>query len=216
LGAVAQLVAHLVRNEGVRGSNPLSSTFSFRFLSPSGALPHPERRLASPRVVRSLTSSGSFAHLRTRHASLVSSIRTQQISLGQEVAMAKAARASAPLTLVVSGKAEEFYSSALLVERLVGLVGSNALAGLIGVSTSQPSRWRSGKEKISAENRRRLTDLDFILDRLQLELYPDQIGPWLLGSNAHLGGARPIDVLRLKGPASVLPAIDALVTGAFA
>lgn len=25
-GAVAQLVAHLVRNEGVRGSNPLSST----------------------------------------------------------------------------------------------------------------------------------------------------------------------------------------------
>jgi hypothetical protein len=130
--------------------------------------------------------------------------------------MARAVRVSTPLSLVVSSKAEEFYSPVLLVKRLVSLVGSNALAGLIGVSTSQPSRWRSGKEKISAENRRRLSDLDFILDRLLLELYPDQIGPWLLGSNAHLGGARPIDVLRLKGPAAVLPAIDAMVTGAFA
>jgi hypothetical protein len=130
--------------------------------------------------------------------------------------MARAVRVSTPLSLVVSSKAEEFYSPVQLVERLVSLVGSNALAGLIGVSTSQPSRWRSGKEKISAENRRRLSDLDFILDRLLLELYPDQIGPWLLGSNAHLGGARPIDVLRLKGPAAVLPAIDAMVTGAFA
>ena len=125
-------------------------------------------------------------------------------------------RVSAPLKLVISGRAEELYSAEPLIARLVGVVGSNALAGLVGVSTSQPSRWRNGKEKISSTNRRRLSDLDFILDRLLLELYPDQVGSWLLGSNAHLAGARPIDVLRLKGPAMVLPAIDALVTGAFA
>ncbi len=130
--------------------------------------------------------------------------------------MAKAARVSAPLNVVVSSKAEELYSSILLVDRLATVLGSNALAGLIGVSVSQPSRWRSGKEKISTENRRRLIDLDYILDRLLLELYPDQVGDWLLGSNAHLGGARPIDVLKLRGPAVVLPAIDALVVGAFA
>ena len=129
---------------------------------------------------------------------------------------AKSRPVNPPLKLIISGKAEEFYSAEPLVARLVGVVGSNALAGLVGVSTSQPSRWRNGKEKISAENRRRLSDLDFILDRLLLELYPDQVGSWLLGSNAHLGGARPIDVLRLRGPAVVLPAIDALVTGAFA
>jgi hypothetical protein len=38
-GAVAQLVAHLVRNEGVRGSSPLSSTDT------EGGLPEFGRRL---------------------------------------------------------------------------------------------------------------------------------------------------------------------------
>jgi uncharacterized protein (DUF2384 family) len=90
------------------------------------------------------------------------------------------------------------------------------VARILGVSASQPARWRSGKEAISPPNRRRLSDLDHVLDRLLLELYPDQAGDWLSTPNAHLGGAVPIDVLSLRGAAAVLEAIDALAAGAFA
>lgn len=84
------------------------------------------------------------------------------------------------------------------------------------MARSQPSRWRSGQERLSPESRKRISDLDHVLDRLLLELHPEQAGVWLTGSNAHLGGARPVDVLELGGAAAVLPAIDALAAGAFA
>ncbi|MGQ0625015.1 MAG: antitoxin Xre/MbcA/ParS toxin-binding domain-containing protein [Sporichthyaceae bacterium] len=90
------------------------------------------------------------------------------------------------------------------------------MADLLGVARSQPSRWRSGKERLSPESRRLVCDLDHVLGRLLAELHPDQAGLWLCGSNAHLGGARPIDVLTLRGAAPVLTAIDALGQGAFA
>lgn len=55
-----------------------------------------------------------------------------------------------------------------------------------------------------------------MLDRLLLELHPDQAGVWLTSPNPHLAGARPIDVLKLRGAAPVLDAIDALAVGASA
>lgn len=102
------------------------------------------------------------------------------------------------------------------VERVIAVLGNNTVARVLGVSTSQPSRWRSGREQVSPENRRKLADLDYVLDRLLIELYPDEVGMWLTSPNAHLGGARPADVLQLRGAAAVLPAIDALAVGAFA
>lgn len=102
------------------------------------------------------------------------------------------------------------------VERVIAVLGNNAVARVLSVSASQPSRWRSGREQVSPENRRKLADLDYVLDRLLLEIYPDQVPMWLTSPNAHLGGARPVDVLQLRGAASVLPAVDALAVGAFA
>lgn len=102
------------------------------------------------------------------------------------------------------------------VERVICVLGNNTVARVLGVSTSQPSRWRSGREQVSPENRRKLSDLDHVLDRLLLELYPDLVAKWLTSPNAHLGGARPADVLQLRGAVAVLPAIDALAVGAFA
>jgi Uncharacterized conserved protein len=116
----------------------------------------------------------------------------------------------------VAESAPVMFGADATVQRLVAVLGNNALARILGVSVSQPSRWRSGKEMISPVNRRRLSDLDHVLDRLLLELWPDQAGDWLSNPNAHLGGAVPIDVLVLRGAAPVLEAIDALASGAFA
>lgn len=125
-------------------------------------------------------------------------------------------RTRGPNMITVSAAAEGAFAATGPVERVVTALGNNVVAGLLGVATSQPSRWRSGAERISPGSRKRLADLDHVLDRLLLELHPEQAGPWLTGPNAHLGGARPIDVLQLRGAAGVLPAIDALCVGAFA
>lgn len=101
------------------------------------------------------------------------------------------------------------------VERVVAVLGSNAVADVLGVSRSQPSRWRSGAERISPTNRARLTDLDHVLNRLLQVLWPEEATAWLTTDNPHLGG-RPIDVLALEGAAPVLKAIDALAQGAYA
>lgn len=125
-------------------------------------------------------------------------------------------RATALASIRVSSAAEAGYAAAGPVSRVIEALGNNVVADLLGVSRSQPSRWRSGQERLSPENRKRISDLDHVLDRLLLELYPDQAGLWLTGPNPHLGGARPIDVLQLRGAAAILPAIDALTVGAFA
>lgn len=118
--------------------------------------------------------------------------------------------------LVLAHDAGAAFSPDDTVARLIDVLGNNALARILGVSNSQPTRWRQGKESISPANRRRLSDLDHVLDRLLLELWPDQAGDWLSSPNAHLGGAAPIDVLILRGAGAVLDAIDALAVGAFA
>lgn len=98
---------------------------------------------------------------------------------------------------------------------LVESLGNNRVAELLEVSRSQPTRWRSGKEGISPANERRVTDLEYIMARLQ-QIFPRELAEiWLTSQNAHLG-SRPIDVLRLRGPAAVIQAIDAEAQGAYA
>jgi uncharacterized protein (DUF2384 family) len=117
---------------------------------------------------------------------------------------------------VRSDAAATAFSATATVARLISVLGNNTLARILGVSNSQPSRWRTGKEQVSPENRRKLADLDHVLERLLLEVYPDQAGDWLNSPNAHLGGGTPLDVLALRGAAPVLDAIDALAAGAYA
>ena len=76
--------------------------------------------------------------------------------------------------------------------------------------------WKSGKERVSAENQRKISDLDHVMNRLLIELHPDQAVQWLQGNNPHLNFGRPMDVLILKGPSRVLDAIDALASGSYA
>lgn len=133
---------------------------------------------------------------------------------GRQVPMARTRRAST--TITVDADAAGAYNAHASVVRVVDVLGNNVVADLLGIARSQPSRWKSGQEQPSADSRKRIVDLDYILDRLLLELYPDQIGMWLTSPNPHLNGSAPVDMLKLRGAAGVLPAIDALAAGAFA
>lgn len=99
---------------------------------------------------------------------------------------------------------------------LVGVLGNNRVAELLGVSRSQPSRWRSGEERVAFQNRRAVLDLEYVIARLYEIWTPEVAAIWLESSNAHLGGARPTDVLRQRGPREVIDAIDAEDEGAYA
>src|SRR6478735_2801626 len=93
------------------------------------------------------------------------------------------------VTPVVWGPAQR---TAELAEALGGVT---ALARALGVSPSQPSRWKSGKESPSPEVERKLIDLDHVVARARLVWHPDVVPVWLRSSNQHLYGQSPLGVL---------------------
>jgi uncharacterized protein (DUF2384 family) len=103
-----------------------------------------------------------------------------------------------------------------LLARIVEALGANAAARLLDADRGQVSRWRAGRESVSAEMGRRIVDLHDVLTRI-LRVYPRQAASmWLVGSEPLLGGARPIDVLAAEGAAPVIRAIDGVSQGAYA
>ena len=98
---------------------------------------------------------------------------------------------------------------------LISVLGNNQVADLLGVSRSQPSRWRSGKEGLALENRRAVLDLDYVVARLHELWVPEVAKVWLASSNPRLGGGTPIEALRQRGVADVIDAIDAEYQGAY-
>lgn len=101
-------------------------------------------------------------------------------------------------------------------EFLIDAVGSGStLADLLGVSRSQPTRWRTGKESPSPQIARELVDLDHVMARASMLFTQPVALDWLGSSNSYLDGARPIDVLKTRGSAEVIAALDAAMAGAF-
>ncbi len=141
---------------------------------------------------------------------------TARTKSGTTAAVHRPTSAAPAGSIEVRDGAIELFAVPPQLDRLIGSLGSNTVAALLGVSKSQPSRWRSRAEGIGPANRRRIADLDHVMDRLLLELHPEQAGTWLASANAHLGGARPVDVLLLRGAGPVIDAIDALAEGAYA
>ncbi len=102
------------------------------------------------------------------------------------------------------------------LEWLSSVLGNNRVAELLGVSRSQPSRWRRGAEGLADRNERAVLDLDYVVARLHQIWVPEVASIWLESPNAHLGGAVPLEVLRRRGVAEVIRAIDAEAEGAYA
>lgn len=103
------------------------------------------------------------------------------------------------------------------VDMVIESLGSaTLLAQVLRVSKSQPTMWRQGKETPSTDLQRRILDLDHIMAAAQLVWEPTVALEWLRSPNSHLDGAVPLDVLELRGPAEVLDALDAELSGAYA
>lgn len=168
--------------------------------------------------------TGSTAANRRRSATVKAALPAKRTSSHATDARAGARKAvgrrKAPTSSAAAGIADASVPASVisLHERLNVLVeglGNNRVAALLEVSRSQPSRWRREQEGIDLENQRKVLDLDYVMSRL-LQLYPQkQAEIWLESHNSHLG-ARPIDILRLRGAGSVVEAIDAEAEGAYA
>ncbi|HEX9697480.1 MAG TPA: hypothetical protein VGB64_14335 [Actinomycetota bacterium] len=106
------------------------------------------------------------------------------------------------------------YGPAQRVDALARTLGSNRLARVLGVSESQPSRWRSGHETPSESHHRAIADLDHIMERLHLVFAPATAMVWLESFNYTLN-ARPIDALTQGRYADVLTAVEVADQGGF-
>ena len=100
--------------------------------------------------------------------------------------------------------------------RLVRVLGNKAVAQLLNVSESQPSRWKTGEEVPSARFAPLLVDLDHVVGRLLLIWDQSVVFDWLTGPNGFLEGARPIDVIAARGTNEVVEAVEAEAAGAYA
>ncbi|MFT2752399.1 hypothetical protein [Clavibacter sp. Sh2088] len=112
-------------------------------------------------------------------------------------------------SLQVTGADLKQSSTMMQTSYLIDALGSAAeLARLLGVNRSQPTQWRAGNETPGPESRRNLLDLYYVVAKA-LELYPTKAAiDWLNGSNAYLDGARPIDVLKMRGSKDVVQALE--------
>lgn len=121
-------------------------------------------------------------------------------------------RATVQQVPVRAGSRSKAADDPLAPERtrwLADVVGGGArLAELLGVSASQTSRWAAGQERPGIRVAPLLIDLEHVLARVRLVWAEPAATTWMTSANAHLGGARPVDVLRLHGPGPVLDALD--------
>lgn len=162
----------------------------------------------NPATGRHLKKDASTKLTSTRQTSRARSSTSQQGSIARQ---SDAASASPP----PAREHLRLVAEAARLERLIDELGNNRVANLLSVSVSQPSRWRAGKEGMGSENQRKVIDLDYVFGRLEQLYRARQAEIWLTSFNAHLG-ARPIDVLRIRGVSPVIEAIDAEAQGAFA
>ncbi len=98
---------------------------------------------------------------------------------------------------------------------LVADMGSQAqVARALDVDRSRVSRWLADEEP-DRDNLLKLEAVEFVLSRLQATYRRSTALKWLYGFNAHLGDARPIDLLTHGRVSDVLRAIEADETGAY-
>lgn len=96
------------------------------------------------------------------------------------------------------------------VEFLIVVLGTpTKVAECLQVSRPLLSKWRTGSTMPTPAQLRLLIHLDFIVARASLVFEGPALLNWLKGPNSYLEGARPIDVLHVRGVREVLDAVDA-------
>lgn len=90
-----------------------------------------------------------------------------------------------------------------------GLKGTD-IANITEVSKATVSRWKTGAIKPHPKNALILSDLYFVVGRLQEYYTPDDIRVWLYARHPQLGGARAIDLINEERTLEVLKVLDRL------
>jgi len=187
----------------------------------------PVQSTKSAPVTRSIATLGAKTSSTSKMTSKTTKVTKKAAARASAAGMTKAGaaqravsskrstRAAAPSPAVMAGTSTSWQPK-VRADQVVRVLGNRRAAAVLGVSESQPSRWRKAIEVPSSQVAPMLVDLDHIIARLQLIWDEDVIGDWLEGANAFLDGARPIDVLRVNGSGPVLEAIEAEAAGAYA
>jgi hypothetical protein len=106
------------------------------------------------------------------------------------------------------------FTTLRLVSARRAFTSDAQMAEALGVDRAQLPRWRGGQIP-DRENAERLAGLDLVVELLSGYLSETSIPKWLHGVNAHLGGRRPIALLRAGQLSEVIAAIEALKSGAY-
>lgn len=95
------------------------------------------------------------------------------------------------------------------IGRFGGLKGTD-IANITDVSKATVSRWKSGDIKPIPRNELILSDLHYVVARLQTYYSPDEVRTWLHARHPQLNGERAIDLINQERTIDVLKVIDRL------
>jgi hypothetical protein len=96
----------------------------------------------------------------------------------------------------------------------VGLKGTD-IANITDVSKATVSRWKTGAMKPHPRNELILSDLHYIVGRLQEYYSAGEIRSWLYARHPQLDGQRAIDLIHEGKSIEVLRVLDRLEAGAY-
>lgn len=90
-----------------------------------------------------------------------------------------------------------------------GLKGTD-IANITDVSKATVSRWKAGDIRPQPKNELILSDLYYIVGRLNEYYTPDEVRAWLYARHPQLGGERAMDLIHNDRSLEVLAVIDRL------
>jgi Bacterial regulatory proteins, lacI family/Protein of unknown function (DUF2384) len=100
------------------------------------------------------------------------------------------------------------------LERDGGLKGTD-IANIAHVSKATVSRWINGALKPHARTQLILSDLHYVVGRLQEFYNPEEVRTWLYARHPQLEGERAIDVINQGNSERVLNILDRLEAEAY-
>ena len=98
----------------------------------------------------------------------------------------------------------------------VGGLKETDIAKITDVSKATVSRWKAGDIKPQPKNELILSDLHYIVGRLNEHYSPEEVRAWLHASHPQLGGERAVDLIHSDRSLDVLAVIDRLDNDVYA
>lgn len=96
----------------------------------------------------------------------------------------------------------------------LGLKGTD-IANITDVSKATVSRWKTGSIRPHPRNELIVSDLYYIVRRLQEYYSPEEIRSWLIARHPQLDGQRAIDLIHQNKSIEVLKVLERLDSGAY-